>query len=93
MRHLNKDKEVLRNAAPSPKSAAKVAPAIEVALQYNDGFTENVLAFANNINTVDGGTHVTGFRAALTTSLNEYARRQGGQGLRWRPPATTSARA
>ena len=50
---------------------------IEVAIQYNDSFSETVLAFANNINTVDGGTHVTGFRAALTTSLNDWARRQG----------------
>jgi DNA gyrase subunit B len=49
---------------------------IEVAIQYNDSFSETVLAFANNINTVDGGTHVTGFRAALTTSLNDWARRQ-----------------
>jgi DNA gyrase subunit B len=48
-----------------------------VALQYNDSYTENVLAFANNINTVDGGTHVTGFRAALTGSLNDWARRAG----------------
>ena len=50
---------------------------VEVALQYNDTYTENVLAFANNINTVDGGTHVTGFRAALTSSLNDWARRAG----------------
>jgi DNA gyrase subunit B len=48
-----------------------------VALQYNDTYTENVFAFANNINTVDGGTHVTGFRSALTGSLNDYARRAG----------------
>ena len=48
-----------------------------MALQYNDTYTENVLAFANNINTIDGGTHVTGFRAALTSSLNDWARRAG----------------
>ncbi|NLT74542.1 MAG: DNA topoisomerase (ATP-hydrolyzing) subunit B [Chloroflexi bacterium] len=50
---------------------------IEVALQYTDGYAESVFSFANNINTVDGGTHLTGFRSALTRSLNEYARNAG----------------
>ena len=47
---------------------------IEIALQYTDGYAESVFSFANNINTVDGGTHLTGFRSALTRSLNDYAR-------------------
>ncbi|HHX43291.1 MAG TPA: DNA topoisomerase (ATP-hydrolyzing) subunit B [Chloroflexi bacterium] len=50
---------------------------IEVALQYTEGYAESVFAFANNVNTVDGGTHVTGFRSALTRSLNDYSRRSG----------------
>ncbi len=76
VRHLNKGREVL-HPRPMYVERRDGATQIEVALQYNDGFSENVFAFANNINTVDGGTHVTGFRAALTTSLNDYARRQG----------------
>ncbi len=50
---------------------------IELAMQYNDGYNETSLAFVNNINTVDGGSHVVGFRAALTRTLNDYARRRG----------------
>ncbi|MEA2622580.1 MAG: gyrase subunit [Chloroflexota bacterium] len=76
VRHLNKDKDVLQ-ARPISIDRRDGPTSIEVAIQYNDSFTENVLAFANNINTVDGGTHVAGFRAGLTTSLNEWARRQG----------------
>jgi DNA gyrase subunit B len=76
VRHLNRNKEVLHNR-PIYVERKEGNTAVEVALQYNDSYTENVLAFANNINTVDGGTHVTGFRAALTSSLNDWARRAG----------------
>ena len=48
---------------------------VELALRYNDSFTENLLTFVNNINTVEGGTHLVGFKAALTRSLNQYAQR------------------
>ncbi len=50
---------------------------IELALQYNDGYNETTLAFVNNINTIDGGSHVVGLRAALTRTLNDYARKRG----------------
>jgi DNA gyrase subunit B len=76
VRHMNRNKEVL-HARPIYVERREGTTAVEVALQYNDAYTENVLAFANNINTVDGGTHVTGFRAALTSSLNDWARRSG----------------
>ncbi len=74
VRHLNRNKEVL-HSRPIYCEKREGGTNVEVALQYNDTYTENVLAFANNINTVDGGTHVTGFRAALTSSLNDWARR------------------
>jgi len=76
VRHLNRNKEVL-HARPIYVERREGTTAVEVALQYNDTYTENVLAFANNINTVDGGTHVTGFRSALTASLNDWARKGG----------------
>ena len=47
----------------------------EIAMQYNDGYTENIISFANNINTTEGGTHETGFKSALTKVLNDYARK------------------
>ncbi len=76
VRHLNKNKETLNNR-PIYVERREDSTSIEVALQYNDSYAENVFSFANNINTVDGGTHLTGFRAALTRSLNDYARRSG----------------
>ncbi|HEX5589110.1 MAG TPA: DNA topoisomerase (ATP-hydrolyzing) subunit B [Candidatus Limnocylindrales bacterium] len=76
VRHLNRNKEAL-HARPIYVERRQGSTAVEVALQYNDTYTENVLAFANNINTVDGGTHVTGFRAALTSSLNDWAHKAG----------------
>ncbi|MGH2483997.1 MAG: ATP-binding protein, partial [Candidatus Limnocylindria bacterium] len=74
VRHLNRHRTPLHQ---HPIFVERVVEgtSVEVALQYNDGFAETVLPFANNIHTVDGGTHVTGFRAALTSSLNEWARR------------------
>jgi DNA gyrase subunit B len=74
VRHLNRNKEALHHR-PIYCERRDGTTVVEVALQYNDTYTENVLAFANNINTVDGGSHVTGFRAALTSSLNDWARR------------------
>jgi DNA gyrase subunit B len=76
VRHLNRRREVL-NHRPIHVERMVDTTSVEVALQYNDGFAENVLAFANNIHTVDGGTHVTGFRAALTSSLNDWAHKAG----------------
>ncbi len=76
VRHLNRNRQVLH---PRPFYVQRQAGAynIEVALQYNDTYGESVHSFANNINTVDGGTHVSGFRSALTRGLNDYARKAG----------------
>jgi len=76
VRHLNRNKEAL-HSRPIYCERRDGTTTIEVALQYNDTYAENVLAFANNINTVDGGTHITGFRRALTRSLNDWAKRAG----------------
>jgi DNA gyrase subunit B len=74
VRHLNKNRAVL-HARPVYVEKQVDQTNVEMALQYNDGFAESVFCFANNINTVDGGSHLTGFRAALTRTLNDYARK------------------
>jgi DNA gyrase subunit B len=76
VKYLNRDKGWV-NLRPLHAERELDGNTVEVALQYNQAFTENVLAFANNINTVEGGSHVTGFRAALTSVLNKYARKAG----------------
>ena len=72
IRHLNRNRAVRH---PRPIYIAKLVNGIivETALQYNDGFAESTFSFANCVNTVDGGTHLTGFRSALTRVLNDYA--------------------
>lgn len=50
---------------------------VEVALQYNDGYSENILSFVNNVRTKDGGTHEAGLKTALTKAMNDYARKTG----------------
>ena len=75
VRHLNSGRNVV-NAKPMYVEAEVEGTLVEIALQYqNTTFTEHVLGFANNINTEDGGTHITGFRNALTSTLNKYARK------------------
>ena len=74
VRYLNRDKGWV-NLRPLHTEREIDGNTVEVALQYNQGFSENVLAFANDINTVEGGSHVTGFRSALTSVLNKYARK------------------
>jgi len=76
VKHLNKGKSTL-NDRPIYMEAERDGVAMEIALQYNDGYSENVFSFANNINTVDGGTHLSGFRTALTRTIN-YAGQQLG---------------
>src|SRR5438105_3028140 len=69
--HLNEAKTPLHK--PIYISVEKSDLILEVALQYNDGYAENIFAFANNINTREGGTHLVGFKAALTRTINNYA--------------------
>ncbi|WP_206831341.1 DNA topoisomerase (ATP-hydrolyzing) subunit B [Alicyclobacillus fructus] len=76
VRWLNQSKDVLFED-PIYVSAVKDDVAVEIALQYNDGYAATVYSFANNINTAEGGTHEAGFKSALTRVINDYARRYG----------------
>jgi DNA gyrase subunit B len=72
--HLNRTKEVLHEE-PIYIEGEKDGISVEIALQYNDGYTSNIYSFANNIHTYEGGTHESGFKTALTRVINDYARK------------------
>jgi DNA gyrase subunit B len=76
VKHLNKNKSTLHDK-PIYFEKESDTLSIEVAIQYNDGYDEKVYSFANNINTVDGGTHLSGFRSAFTRTINAYAQSSG----------------
>jgi DNA gyrase subunit B len=76
IKHLNRGKSVLHDK-PIYMEAERDGVAMEIGLQYNDGYSESVFSFANNINTVDGGSHLSGFRTSLTRTIN-YAGQQMG---------------
>jgi DNA gyrase subunit B len=75
VRYINRNRGVLHPVVYVEKDVNGIG--IEVAVQYSDAFAESVYSFANTIHTVDGGTHLTGLRAALTRTINDYARKQG----------------
>jgi DNA gyrase subunit B len=80
IKHLNRGKSVLHEKPiyfEGQKELANGMLSMEVALQYNDGYSENVFSFANNINTVDGGSHLSGFRSALTRRINAIGQSMG----------------
>jgi DNA gyrase subunit B len=76
--HSNRGKTALTDAIYVARSDEKIS--CEVAIQYTDSYNENVKGFVNGINTIDGGTHVTGFRIALTKAITDYAKRLNGNG-------------
>ena len=75
VRYLNKNRTVLHQ--PIYADMQVESTHVEVAIQYTDGYNESIFAFANTINTPDGGSHLTGLRAAVTRQINDYARKQG----------------
>jgi DNA gyrase subunit B len=77
VRHLNRSHVALHAKPVYVEKTFENDTVVEVALQYNDSFVEKVYTFANNINTIDGGAHLTGFRNALTRTINAYARKSG----------------
>ena len=76
VKHLNRGKQTLHDS-PIYIEGKRDNVEVEIALQYNDSYAENVFSFANTINTVDGGTHLSGFRSALTRSINNFASAAG----------------
>src|SRR6202041_2255486 len=76
VKHLNRGKQVLHDK-PIVMEATRDNVEIEIALQYNDSYSETVFSFANNINTVDGGTHLSGFRTSLTRTINAIGQQIG----------------
>ncbi len=76
VRHLNRNRGVVHDR-PFYVSKETPAGAVEVALQYNDTFGESTHTYVNNINTIDGGTHLSGFKSALTRTINDYAKKNG----------------
>ena len=74
--YLNRNKEVLHES-PIYVEGEKDGIIAEIALQYNDGYNESLYSFANNIDTIEGGTHLAGFKSALTRAINDYAKRFG----------------
>jgi len=76
VKHLNRGKQVLHEK-PIVMEAPRDGVEIEIALQYNDSYSETVFSFANNINTVDGGTHLSGFRTSLTRTINAIGQSLG----------------
>ncbi|WP_322923286.1 DNA topoisomerase (ATP-hydrolyzing) subunit B [Paenibacillus campi] len=76
VQYLNQNREVI-NEQPIYVEGMREQIQVEVALQYNEGYTESIYSFANNINTHEGGTHESGFKSALTRIINDYARRNG----------------
>ena len=77
VKYLNENKETVNKKPIYFEDSQEELGEVEVCLQWNTTYSENVLGFANNIHTIDGGTHIEGFRAALTTVVNKYARAQG----------------
>lgn len=75
VRYLNRNRKTLHRVVHVEKEIDTIT--IDAAIQYTDAFAESVYAFANTINTIDGGTHLTGLRAAVTRTINDYARRGG----------------
>ena len=74
--YLNENKEII-NTTIVNLERTKDDVVVDVSLQYNDSYNETIFSFVNNINTIDGGTHLSGFRSALTRTLNDYARKVG----------------